>query len=118
MRRYNVRKWVKNRRMLFDKDVISATVDKLNGDNFETDQDSLVKMSPHHAGSSNLNNSELGSWYEDSYDNFELNDYDNETEKVIKKQRGTRKRAKTNTDERSFQCESKLYLQYLYHFLF
>ena len=78
----NVKRWVKNRRVIFHKDYNrSLTENQVNDSEVETSQDCNIKPSPQYTANTNSNDVNL--WFDDSYENLEL-DFDNE-EKTSKK---------------------------------
>lgn len=78
----NVKRWVKNRRVIFHKDYNrNLPENQVHDSEIETSQDCNVKPSPQYIVATNSN--DVSSWFDDSHDNLEF-DLDSE-EKTSKR---------------------------------
>jgi len=104
---YSIKKWVKKRRPLFDKDFMASNklTDLIN--EHDTDSNSNIKPSPYDQGNSNSHNGEFGNiWFEDSFDNTTYDEPDSDSERVSKRQKGGRKKGKrVAAEEKQFNCD-------------
>lgn len=118
---YSVKKWIKNRRNIFDKESLvnyhhgGCSLNETGNEN-----DSNLKPSPQYNNISGNNknnnysnsvnnggvNTDMNNWYDDiSCENVEMNDLDNDSEKTSKRQKSGRKKNKPNPDEKPFVCD-------------
>ena len=78
--RYNVKKWVKKRRIIFDREgMVPSRQTPVNLNDTETDFEANVKPSPQNPVN------DFKDWLDDSFDNADVNDNDFEFEKNTKR---------------------------------
>ena len=98
--KYNVKKWVKSRRIIFHKDLNRNFTDQVRDSETEATHENNLKPSPQYVAASN--SIENSSWFDDSYENFEM-DLDNDER--ISRKKANRKKGKQNTEDKLFFCD-------------